>query len=131
MLSVRLIEDRLQAGLAGVFVRVLTLNKFKKSVSVDLSCDEGWVAAFIFKSQRVHFYHLRNGVQEQDKYGVDSFAAGVSMCVCVLIFFFIPNSEKRHSLGHKPTTAFFISVHLRFIFFLILCLLFQKNVTFF
>ena len=55
MLSVRLIKDRLQAGLAGVFVRVLTLDKLKKSVSVDLSRDEGRVAAFIFKSQRVHF----------------------------------------------------------------------------
>lgn len=98
---------------------------------MDLSRDEGRVAAFIFKSQRVHFYHLRNGVQEQDKYGVDSFTAGVSVSVRVLIFFFISNSEKCHSLGHQPTTAFFISVHLRFIFFLILCLLFQKNVAFF
>jgi hypothetical protein len=124
VLGVRLIKDGLQAGLAGVFVRVLTLDKLKKSVSVDLSRDEGRVAAFIFKSQRVHFDQLRNGVQEQDKYGVDSVTAGVTVSVRVLIFFFISNSEKRHSLGHQPTTAFFISVRLSFIFFLILCLFF-------
>lgn len=104
------------------------MDEFKKSVSVDFRRDEGRVAGFEFKSKRVHFYHLRNSVQEQDKYWVNSFAGNVSVSVCVLIF--ITDSEKRHSLGHQSTAAFFITGYLHFTFFLGLFLL-QEDITFF
>ncbi len=126
---VRLIENGLQAGLGSILVWVFPLNELKKSVRVDLCCDECWVTTFKFKRQRVHLNHLRYGIQKQNKYGIDTFAGDVAVGVGALTFVFISNSKKCHALSHEPTTAFFISLYLLLICFLF-SLLFHKAIAF-